>query len=348
VADVRGFTCAVCGGRLGFENSVCVTCGTDQGFSMTRMALVPVPTDGSAAVCANLGLAACQWLVPAPGMLCLSCRLTRTRPADEDLVGLGRFATVEGAKRRLVYQLLDLRLPVVPRTDDADGLAFDLLSSRDEPVTTGHADGIVTLDLAEGDDAQREAVRLEMGEAYRTVLGHLRHEVGHYYWQVLVEARSPGSGWNRDPGSGRPWESGADSVDRFRALFGDEREDYAAALRRHYGGPPDPSWNDRHVSAYATAHPWEDWAETFAHYLHITDTLQTAAAQGLTAGGPDPVDSPDRLETAQQLVDRWLPLAYALNEVSRSMGVGDLYPFVLSEVVIEKLAFVHGLVVGPP
>ncbi len=344
---MRGFTCGVCGSRLGFENSVCVTCGTAQGFSMPEMTLVPVPADGSAVACANLGLAGCQWLVPAPGMLCLSCRLTRTRPADEDLVGLEQYATVEAAKRRLVYQLLDLRCPVVPLTDDPDGLAFDLLSSQDQPVTTGHADGVVTIDLAEGDDAEREAVRLEMGEAYRTVLGHLRHEVGHYYWQVLVQGRSPRSGWIPDEASGRPWEAGLDSLERFRALFGDERDDYAEALRRHYGGRPDPSWNDRHVSAYATAHPWEDWAETFAHYLHITDTLQTASAQGLAADGPDPVDSPHRVETAQQLIDRWLPLAYALNEVSRSMGSGDLYPFVLSGVVVEKLGFVHELVVGP-
>ncbi len=345
---MRAFSCRVCGSRLFFENSVCITCGTDQGFSMLDMALLPVPRDGSVAVCANLGIAGCQWLVPAHGMLCLACRLTRTRPSDGDAAGMAAFATTEAAKRRLVYQLLDLRLPVVALTDDPNGLAFDLLSSAEVPVVTGHADGVVTIDLAEGDDARREAMRLQMGEAYRTLLGHLRHEVGHYYWQVLVEGRTPTAGWIADPTSARAWERGADALDRFRDLFGDEREDYTAALDRHYAGEPAPGWNDTHVSEYATAHPWEDWAETFAHYLHIGDTLQTAVAYDLTVPGPGPVDSPGQVGSGRELVDRWLPLSTALNALSRSLGANDVYPFVLSPVVVGKLGFVHELVTGAP
>ena len=198
-------------------------------------------------------------------------------------------------------------------------------------MTIGHADGLVTLDLDEADPAHRERVRLEMGEAYRTLLGHLRHEIGHFYWPVLV---------------------GADRIDAWRALFGDERVDYSEAMERHYRSGPPQDWAESHVSAYATMHPWEDWAETFAHYLHIRDTLQTAASFGMVVAGPAPHLY---AEPADDVVGRpfgavireWLPLTYALNAVNRSMGRPDLYPFVLAPRVIDKLTFVHRAV-GPP
>ncbi|WP_422615077.1 zinc-binding metallopeptidase family protein, partial [Frankia torreyi] len=253
--------------------------------------------------CANARLAGCNWLiaVPAPvnrlaeaaraaeaaagrpavggsappadpaspGGLCVCCRLTRTRPADTDPVGKEQFERAEAAKRRLVAQLLELGLPVVSHADDpATGLAFDLLSSTEQKVVTGHSDGVITLDLAESDDAHRETVRTQLGEPYRTLLGHFRHETGHYYWSSLVDA---------DPGRAA----------RFRDLFGDAGLDYSAALDRHYADGPPPNWRETHVSAYATMHPWEDWAETFAHYLHIRDTLRTAAEFGLRVAGPD-------------------------------------------------------------
>ncbi len=221
--------------------------------------------------------------------------------------------------------------------DPTHGLAFDLLSSASGPVVTGHADGVVTIDLAEGDDGHREMLRVRLAEPYRTLLGHFRHEVGHWYWTVLVE--------------GRP----AHSV--FRVMFGDERADYARALSIHYDSPPPDKWWETHVSIYATAHPWEDWAETFAHYLHIRDTLQTASSFGVLVAGPEapvrispgaplasmPEESQDDFDA---LVDTWLPLTYALNAVSRSMGKQDLYPFVLSQTVMEKLRLVHELTLG--
>ena len=345
---MRSFSCAVCGRLLVFENTVCMHCGTRVGYESLVRQVVPLPADGSAVPCGNAVLAACNWLVDAtlgPGALCPCCRLTRTRPANDDADGLAAFARTEAAKRRLHYQLVDLGLPVVAKVDDdARGLAFDLLSSAVTPVTTGHADGVVTIDLAEGHDAHREARRVELAEPYRTLLGHVRHEVGHYYWVVLVQ------------GNGLVPTAGA--LDRFRRLFGDERADYGAALDRHYAASPAPGWNDTHVSAYATAHPWEDWAETFAHYLHIRDTLQTAGAYGMVVTGPD-----ETLEDGAQLVAvpsehdaaassrpfrdilaTWLPLTYALNAVNRSMGADDLYPFVISPPVVDKLAFVHEVV----
>lgn len=304
---MRSFSCPACRQLVFFENSTCLNCGTELGYARASHDLVAL---GGLVRCANAGIAACNWLV-APGEgLCGSCVLTRTRPADSDEAGMRAFVRAEAAKRRLVFQLDDLRLP----TSD---VVFDLLSGG--PVITGHADGVVTIDLAEGDDGHREALRVQLAEPYRTLLGHLRHETGHWYWTVLVEP----------------------SPEAFRALFGDERADYAAALDRHYAGDPAPGWESSYVSAYAAAHPWEDWAESFAHYLHIRDTLQTSAAFGLAVPGAAPAQDGAGFD---ELIATWLPLTYALNAVNRSMGKDDLYPFVLSGRVLEKLRFVHTLI----
>jgi hypothetical protein len=326
---MRAFTCERCGQLVFFENSLCLRCSSPLGLLPSRLEIVVLGgerADG-AQPCANQALAACNWLVERgePSGLCRSCRLTRTRPADGDDGGLAAFARAEAAKRRLVYQLLDLRLSI------GEELAFDLLSrTGDEPIVTGHDAGVITVDLAESDDAWREHIRAELDEPYRTLLGHFRHEIGHYYWPMLVQ--------------------GVEPLARWRALFGDERLDYDASLSRHYEEGPPADWAERHVSAYATMHPWEDWAETFAHYLHIRDTLQTAAAFGLIVAGPEV--TADRSLTAapelgtgerplEAIIADWLPLTYALNQVNRSMGRGDLYPFTLAPNVIEKLSFVH-------
>jgi hypothetical protein len=322
------FACGHCGHLVFFENFVCLNCGTSQGVVPERLALVALEGDDAGLHrCVNDQIANCNWMVDRVDTLCRSCELTRTRPADADATGMAEFADAEAAKRRVIFQLLELGLPGV----DPDHLSFDLLSSEQEPVTTGHADGVITVDLAESDDARREQRRLELGEPYRTMLGHLRHELGHYFQPLLM--------------------SGDGDWERCRALFGDEREDYGQALERHYeNGPPD-DWQERFVSEYATMHPWEDWAETFAHYLHIRDTLQTAAEYGVTVHGPRAVATDRSLKAAPQpeagdrsfaeLLDNWLPLTYALNAVNRSMGRDDLYPFTLAVPVIDKLRFVH-------
>jgi hypothetical protein len=283
--------------------------------------------------CADEAIAACNWVASAPGELCASCALTRTRPADDDTAGMAAFPVAEAAKRRLLFELAELGLPVVSWRERSGGLAFEMLSSVHEPVTTGHADGVITLDLAETDAARREQRRAELSEPYRTVLGHLRHEIGHYYEEVLAPDPSP-------------------ARDACREVFGDERADYQAAMDRHYAHGPPADWAERHVTGYASMHPWEDWAETFAHYLHIRDGLQTASAHGLRVQGPDvPAADPAPLESAPSpegdlpaLLDAWLPLTYALNAMSRSLGSGDLYPFVISPVVAAKLTLIHALV----
>ena len=315
---MRAFTCPVCSQLVFFENSKCLRCGSPLAFDPERRELVALDADAPRSRCANAGLVGCNWLAPAPGALCESCALTRTRPSDTDAEGLGDFARAEHAKRRLLFDLGEHGLPVEGWREREGGLAFELLSSSAEAVTTGHAQGVITLDLAEADAAHRETMREQLGEPYRTVLGHFRHEIGHYYWPLLVES---------DPGL----------LADYRARFGDEREDYGAALERHYAQGPPPDWAARHVSAYAASHPWEDWAETWAHFLHITDALQTAA-YGLRT----PLAAPDarHADIAEALRD-WLPLAIAMNQMNRSMGREDLYPFVITAPVAEKLAFVQ-------
>lgn len=328
---MRSFQCQRCRQLVFFENTECLHCGTSLGFAIDCGELVPLEP-ARYRRCLNTVVAGCNWLVTDddPTALCESCRLTRTRPGDSDPTAAEAFGAAEAAKRRLVFQLHELALPIITRAEDPEGgLAFDLLSSRDQPVRTGHEDGVVTLDLSESDDSHRERVRRELGEPYRTVLGHLRHEIGHYYWPSLVGRQDPAKA--------------------FRLLFGDERADYAHALEEHYRQRPAPVWDDAYVSRYATTHPSEDWAETFAHYLHIRDTLQTANAYGIRMSGPaapTPVrPTPDSDVAAfETILDEWLPLSYALNGVNRSMGKADLYPFVLSPAVVKKLTFVHEIV----
>jgi hypothetical protein len=322
------FACEHCGNLVFFENTVCLHCQTPQGFVPDFLQLVALEGERvNLHRCANAELAQCNWMVDRVDTLCRSCELTRTRPNDSDAEGLRGFTLAEAAKRRVVFALLELELPGV----DPAQLRFDLLSSQQEAVTTGHADGVITVDLAESDDARRERRRTELGEPYRTMLGHLRHELGHYFQPLLIIEDAE-------------W-------DRCRELFGDERIDYQEALDRHYDQGTPLGWEARHVSAYATMHPWEDWAETFAHYLHIRDTLQTAAEYGVTVHGPRAVTNDGSLTASPQpetgegsfaeVLDNWLPLTYALNAVNRSMGRDGLYPFTLASPVIEKLAFLH-------
>ncbi len=297
--------------------------------------------------CANLTTPArCNWLVPQhdPLKLCRACRLNRTipdltHPAQPDNGYL--WGLIEMAKRRLVSSLILLGLPVASRIseDPERGLMFDFLRSPPSGphILTGHDAGLITLNLDEADDAKREAVRKAMGEPYRTLLGHFRHEVGHYYWDRLV--------------AGTAW------MDGFHQLFGDETQDYAACLRRNYAQGPSPDWAQHFVSAYASCHPWEDWAECWAHYLHMRDGIDTALSLGLDLERLDlevtpftqgELHQPQDPQAAQFLafVNHWTRLTTMLNEMSRSMGQPDFYPFALPAQAVTKLHFIHLLVVS--
>ncbi len=288
-----------------------------------------------------LSASACNWLIEPDSdsqlTQCRSCRLDRTLPDLSMSDNALWFTRIQMAKRRMVSQLIALGLPVCSKVseDPVAGLGFDLLRSMPgaPPVVTGHANGIITLDVEEADDATREQRRNALYEPYRTLLGHMRHESGHYYWERLVA----GSDWHTP----------------FRELFGDERDDYASALQRHYGAAPSNDWRNLYVSSYAASHPWEDWAETWAHYLHLRDTLDTARSFGLDGSrvelsyerfDPQLLGDDDGARGFAALLEAWIELTGVLNELSRSMGAPDFYPFVLSLGAVRKLSFVHRMI----
>ncbi|GLQ08241.1 hypothetical protein GCM10007913_01730 [Devosia yakushimensis] len=346
------FVCDHCGNTVYFENAVCERCGHRLGYLPDRNALVslaeanglwstPAFAGETYIFCDNARHGACNWLIPAmPGgdIYCSACRHNDTIPALSDPLNLSRWQIIERAKKRLFYSLLRLQLPLHTRSEDPEhGLSFRFLADMPVepiPVLTGHDSGIITIALAEADDAERESRRTAMGEPYRTLLGHFRHEIGHHYWDLLV--------------------AGTPALARFRALFGDETADYAQSLASYYANGAPAGWPQTHISAYATSHPWEDFAETFAHYLHITDTVEMAAAFGVRARPKtedislavrldfDPYAAPDM----QTIIDNWVPLAAMLNNLNRAMGHPDAYPFILTPQVIEKLGFLHDLVHG--
>ncbi|MET0296998.1 MAG: putative zinc-binding metallopeptidase [Microbacterium sp.] len=337
--------CPHCRHFVYLDALVCGNCESELGFHiLTRqfhgIRNGRVVIDGSTwYTCSNRDWS-CNWLVweNAPAGRCFSCRLTRRRPASDDTVALEKLAGTEEAKRRLILQLGDLGLPIVPWDVKPGGLGFDLISSLSDgkSVLIGHANGIITIDLAESLDDRREALRVRLGEPYRTILGHLRHEVGHYFQNVLL---TDDAAWAR-----------------CRDLFGDERASYQDALKRHYAMGAPENWHESFISEYATMHPWEDFAESFAHYLHITGTLQTAAAIGIhldaTVTSLRDTDVVPREsyedQPVQRLLDDWDWMSQAFNRINRSMGFRDLYPFDLVGPVRRKLAFIHDIVTKAP
>lgn len=324
---MKRYQCSVCESELFFENSVCTTCGTPLGYSRGERTIVALDPSGTYVdddgwiwhVCCNLNLSGCTWLAPLAGGQCSSCDMTRTRPNDADLEGLQEYPEAERAKRYLLAELDHLGLTVPTRAEDPEnGLCFDLLSSANENVTIGHADGVITIDLAESDDAHRAKVREQLDEPYRTMLGHFRHEFGHYAEWQLVRTD--------------------EAVTRCRALFGDERADYQRAIDQHYAHGAPTDWREAYISTYATMHPYEDFAETWAHMLHILDTVDTARWFTLISAA-----EASRSDFRGLVTDVWVPLSTALNAVNRSMGKSDLYPFVIPAPVLDKLAYTASL-----
>jgi hypothetical protein len=358
---MRIFTCSSCQQVVFFENVQCTNCGHLLGYlpdlhilsalertddstgpllaTTELVALTPSAKGAKYRLCLNgVEHAACNWMIPAEDAheRCPACVLNSVIPNLEQPEALIAWRKLESSKRRLYYTLDELGLPIESReVRPENGLTFAFMSDGSDgkdKVLTGHADGLITININEADDPFREQVRKNMGEAYRTLLGHFRHEVGHYYWDRLI--------------NNTEW------LARYRALFGDERADYAASMQRHYeqGAPPD--WRLSFVSAYATMHPWEDWAETWSHYLHMVDTLGTARSYGLSLR-PKPTGGVAELQVATRKLDfddfddliaGWVPLTVALNSLNRSMGLFDPYPFVLSDMAISKLRFVHDVV----
>ncbi len=340
------FACTRCGYAVYFENVRCLNCKSALGFlpeARQMVAVAPEP-DGSLkalgrpvpslplAFCKNAAQGACNWLTQkGEGTgYCAACVLNRTIPNLAEGGNLAAWREVERAKKRLVYSLLRYQLPMDATRWGKGRLAFDFLKDG----TTGHLDGVITIDIMEADAVERERQRTYFGEPFRTLLGHLRHESGHFYWMVLVEA--------------------AQRLQGFRMLFGDERQPYGEALARHHANGPPSDWAQHYVSAYASAHPWEDWAETWAHYLHIVDAIDTAEAEAIRyLDGPRPFwgigsrryDSYTNVDF-NDLMKRWINLTLALNNLSRSLGRPDFYPFVVPAAAYQKLEFIHMVVHG--
>ncbi|NQX88573.1 MAG: putative zinc-binding metallopeptidase [Halioglobus sp.] len=334
---MRQFYCR-CGQQVFFDSEFCLRCGSRLGFDPEEMQIMAL-TEGADGIwigaqnksyrlCENgVNYGVCNWLVPANQAhpLCSGCQFNRTVPNQSLPANRQRWQRLEEGKKRLLYTLRQLRVPLrngwsAPR----NGLLFDFIEDTrsqlhygEAMVHTGYLDGVITINVLEADDLARETQRLQMNEPYRTVLGHMRHESGHYFWQRFA--------------------SNATQLEAFRALFGDERSDYAAALDAYYASDPSPDWREHFISAYASAHPLEDWAETWGHYLHIHDALDTAAAHGLLGTDPSIMGSAKRIAT-------WRRLSVTLNELNRSVGRGDAYPFVLNSAVEKKLSFVNRVI----
>ncbi|MBE2287049.1 MAG: putative zinc-binding metallopeptidase [Prosthecobacter sp.] len=357
------FRCT-CGNALFFENTACLQCGAAVGYDPGGNEMRP--QGGAWALCRNgTDFVACNWLVPAGDpAFCAACRLNRTVPDLTVPEALQQWRRMEAAKRRVIYSLLRLGIAPVDQREDESGLLFDFLAPVDgQPVITGHKEGVITLNILEADDVYRERERHALGEPYRTLVGHFRHELGHYYWDRFLGGRDEG-----DP-----------LLAEFRTLFGDEREDYAAALERHYsGGPPAPA-SATHISSYAAAHPWEDWAETWAQYLHVLDGVETAQSFGWASeniplpftpftpaevlanghgassvflkavgrwvrrsqAGIELVHGAGSEAEFLDVLNRWARLSPALNELAASLGHATFNPFVLSVTTVRKILFVH-------
>jgi hypothetical protein len=352
---MRNFHCDHCGHPIFFENVRCLQCGSALAFLPRRLALCavePVPdregvwrrrkqraaSQHTYRLCVNHDQhQACNFAVPEhdPNPLCVSCRQTRILPDLSVPENIDRWYKIEIAKRRLFYTLAKLGL-VKPDPPDGerDGPVFEFLADTPgQHVMTGHAQGVITLNIAEADDAERVRRRVQMREPYRTLLGHLRHESGHFFWDRLI--------------------ANTEHLAEFRAMFGDETRDYGQSLKSYYASGAAPDWESHHVSAYATSHPWEDWAETWAHYLHMVDLLETAASYNTRLALDDEEDVDEVMNPFEpgagnfsDLVEDWVPLTLLVNSLNRSLGQDDAYPFALSSAALQKLRFVHDVIHG--
>ena len=348
------FSCPSCSHVVFFDNVVCERCNHALGYEPQTNKMVALEADDGIWVsagtnadgaswkyCDNYHHGVCNWLIPGESTdhLCQACRHNLVVPDVTDAEKMALWQKMENAKHRMIYTAMRLNLPLLTRDEIPEGLGFEFLSNdpaSKEKVMTGHDLGLITIALAEADDAEREKRRTSMGEPYRTLLGHFRHEVGHWYWDRLV----------RDGGA----------LEECRVIFGDDSQDYGEALQAHYKDGPKLNWQESYVSSYAGSHAWEDFAETWAHYFHIVATLETGHSWGVSVDPKLPesgllttkidFDVFADATTTEQIANAWLALSAALNSFSRSMGHQDTYPFVISPTVIAKLGFIHDLVHG--
>lgn len=332
------FNCQ-CGNILFFENTACVRCGTEVGYDCGTNSMLAIQPENGVRRCHNgLQHQVCNWVVAngAEGELCPACQLNRTIPDLSMVENLENWRQLEAAKRRALHTLRRFNLFPKSKIHYAGGLMFDfLMPTKEAPVLTDHRDGVITVNLREADDSYREKQRHQLGEPYRTLIGHFRHELGHYFWDRFFRQRPEG-----DP-----------LLQEFREKFGDERMDYATALKQHYEKGAVADWNLNHVSAYATSHPWEDWAETWAQYLHMQDGLESIRAFGwntapmipFTPFTEEDIFGQGTQADPQFLTDlnEWTKILPVVNEMAAGLGHPNFYPFIFSSGNARKLYSVH-------
>ncbi|WP_430468737.1 zinc-binding metallopeptidase family protein [Vreelandella titanicae] len=311
---MRVFSNPVGSGSLWFDN-LATADGTPVAYDPQARAFVPMPP-----FCINRDIIGCNWIAPEEGAFCRACAMTALAPDPSLPNAIPNWAKTEAAKRWVLDNLG--RWHWFRPEDPGAPPVFHLLAEGRTPVPMGHIEGVVTISVAEVDPVLVTTRREALEEPYRTMIGHMRHEISHMLWWRLSLRE--------------------DFLDAFREMFGDERQDYTAALQRHYTDGPPPDWKERYLTTYASAHPHEDWAETAAHLLHLTDIADSFAASDLSSPELpshqwEPYAEPD----AERLIYVAASLTVGVNHVNRSMGLPDLYPFVLSETARHKLAFVH-------
>jgi hypothetical protein len=339
------FQCGHCNHPLFFENHTCENCGHKSGYRDTDRKMLTFDPKGESLIsdregiaykyCMNHDYGVCNWLLEKDDAndFCSACQLNRTIPNLSDQKNFPKWKNLEIAKHRLVYQLQKLGLLLPSKLRHEEGLCFDFIAKQNNPkIMTGHANGVITILLKEADSVLREQMRMLMLEPYRTLIGHLRHEVGHYFWDRLVY-------------------NNPDVLFKFRELFGDERSDYGKALKVYYKHGAPVNWQNSYISKYATSHPWEDWAETWAHYLHTMDIVETAHFIGLNMDPPDILRDmaskatidPYTIQDFNTIIKTSVPLSFAVNSINRAMGIPDVYPFVVTQPIVQKMNFIHNL-----
>ena len=346
---MKVFECGHCNHPLFFENNQCDNCGHYCGYRDSDRTMLTFDPSNPLLIsdreqieyryCKNKAQEVCNWLLKVDDEheYCSACQLNRTIPDLSDQQNFLKWKNLEIAKHRLIYQLQKLGLDLPSKMVNDDGLCFDFIVKRSNPsLMTGHASGVITILLREADSVLREQIRKQLQEPYRTLIGHLRHEVGHYFWERLIANKES-------------------NLMAFRAIFGNEELDYQNALQNYYkDGAPD-NWRDNFISSYATSHPWEDWAETWAHYLHVMDMVETAHFFGLKTRPlkknknmkAKVTFDPYAVSDFKTIVQTSVPLSFAVNSINRAMGIPDVYPFVITLKVVEKMSFIHGLLRSP-
>ena len=342
---MKVFECGYCNYPLFFENNQCSNCGHACGYRDSDHKMLTFDPLGTSLIsdrekieykyCKNKEHEVCNWLLEKNDKhdYCPACQLNRTIPNLSDKENFPKWKNLEIAKHRLIYQLQKMGLELLSKMVNNEGLCFDFIVKMNNPnIMTGHASGVITILLQEADSVLREQIRKQLQEPYRTLIGHLRHEVGHYFWERLIS-------------------NNKEALSAFRAIFGNEEADYCNALKIYYKVGALDNWQDFFISKYATSHPWEDWAETWAHYLHIMDMVETAHFFGLKVNSNE-ISKNMRIEATfdpylikdfETIINTCIPLSFAVNSINRAMGVPDVYPFVITQGVIKKMTFIHEL-----